>query len=125
MTSSARIAALAALVAALPNAAPALELTGQAGVLGEWELTANLNEAVPKKEYSGPIALKHVGICSQDGPETKAGEMRLQFTSASRLTATLTIEGNPCTYQATKTDAFVGTMSCRALRDVPLRLWIR
>ena len=47
------------------------------------------------------------------------------MASASRVKATLTIDGNPCTYSATKSDAYVGMMSCRDRRDVPLRLWMK
>jgi|HubBroStandDraft_6_1064221.scaffolds.fasta_scaffold2389401_1 hypothetical protein len=58
----------------------AMELLGQAGVLGEWELTGNLTErgSGPSKEFSGPLKMKHVGICTQDGPEERAGEISLQ-----------------------------------------------
>ena len=113
-----------ALMAGLTSAA-ALEVIGQAGVLGEWELSANLTAAGGKQDFAGPIVLKHTGICSADGPETRTGEMKLHMASASRVKASLTIEGNPCTYSATKSDAFVGMMSCRDRRDVPLRLWIK
>ena len=69
----------------------AMEFLGQAGVLGEWELTGNLTEggSGPRKEFSGPLKMKHVGICTQDGPEERAGEIRLQLAdgSESRVTA--------------------------------------
>jgi hypothetical protein len=57
----------------------AMEFLGQAGVLGEWELTGNLTEGGSgPKEFSGPLKMKHVGICTQDGPEERAGEISLQ-----------------------------------------------
>ena len=118
------IVAALALMAGLTSAA-ALEVIGQAGVLGEWELSADLVATGGKRDFAGPIVLKHTGICSADGPETRTGEMKLHMASASRVKASLTIEGSPCTYSATKSDAFVGTMSCRDRRDVPLRLWIK
>ena len=117
------------LIASVPlagtSSAQALELIGQAGVLGEWELTATLAATAGKQEFAGPITLKHTGICTADGPETRTGDIRIQLASASRVKATLTIDGNPCTYSATKSDAYVGTMSCRDRRDVPLRLWLK
>src|SRR5436190_17030285 len=122
MTALAPIAALA-FVASFP--AEAIELTGQAGVLGEWELTANITATGVRQEFAGPIVLKHTGICTTDEPETRTGEMRLQMASASRIKARLVIDGNPCSYSATKSDAFVGNLSCRDRRDVPLRLWIK
>ena len=117
--------ALAAELASSPAPAQALELIGQAGILGEWELTANITATGGKDEFAGPIVLTHVGLCSQDGPETRPGEIRLQMNGSSRLKASLLIDGNPCTYSATKSDAYVGTMSCRDRRDVPLRLWVK
>jgi hypothetical protein len=118
-----------ALAAALTGASPvsaedALALVGQAGILGEWELTANLSSA-GRNAFAGPIVLKHTGICTVDGPETRNGDMRLQIANGSRLKATLTIDGVPCSYAATKSDGYSGTMSCRDRRDVPLRLWLK
>lgn len=103
----------------------AVELIGQAGVLGEWEMTATLTATGGKREFAGPITLKHTGLCTTDAPETRTGEIKLQMASASRVKATLTIDGNPCTYSATKSDAYVGTMTCRDRREVPLRLWLK
>lgn len=70
-----------------PNAyAQALKVSGQLGVLGEWELSATLSRepAAGKRQFSGPLSLKHVGICSPDGPEEKAGTAQVQLVSASR-----------------------------------------
>ena len=118
-------AAISGLACAAPPSASALELIGQAGILGEWELTANLEAAGGRQEFAGPITLKHTGICTTDEPEKRSGDIRLQMIGASRIKAALTIEGNPCTYSGSKSDAYVGTMSCRDRRDVPLRLWVK
>jgi hypothetical protein len=109
-------------------AAPdSLEVLGQAGVLGEWELTANLAATnATRKEFSGPLVMKHVGLCTQDGPEVKKGELRVQLSSASRMKATLIMEGaTPCTYQGQKSDAYKGMMRCSDQRDVPLLIWLK
>ena len=107
----------------------AMELLGQAGVLGEWELTGNLTESRsgPHKEFSGPLKMKHVGICTQDGPEERAGEIRLQLAgrSESRVTAKLVLDGVPCTYSARKTHAYEGTMSCAGRAPVPFLVWLK
>ena len=47
-------AALSGLACAAPSPAFALELIGQAGILGEWELTANLEAAAGRQEFAGP-----------------------------------------------------------------------
>ena len=106
----------------------AMELLGQAGVLGEWELTGNLTEGGSgPKEFSGPLKMKHVGICNPNGPEERAGEIRLQLTgrSESRVTAKLVLDGIPCTYSARKTHAYEGTMSCAGRAPVPLLVWLK
>jgi len=118
-------AAISGLAGAAPPSASALELIGQAGILGEWELTANLEAAGGRQQFAGPITLKHTGICTTSEPEKRTGDIRLQMIGASRIKAALTIEGNPCTYSGSKSDAYVGTMSCRDRRDVPLRLWVK
>ena len=106
-----------------------MELLGQAGVLGEWELTGNLTEggSGPRKEFSGSLKMKHVGICTQDGPEERAGEIRLQLAghSESQATAKLVLDGVPCTYSARKTHAYEGTMSCAGRAPVPLMVWLK
>ena len=107
----------------------AMELLGQAGVLGEWELTGNLTESGSglHKEFSGPLKMKHVGICTQDGPEERAGEITLQLVdrSESRVTAKLVLDGVPCTYSARKAHAYEGTMSCAGRAPVPLMVWLK
>ena len=107
----------------------AMEFLGQAGVLGEWELTGNLTEggSGPHKEFSGPLKMKHVGICNPNGPEERAGEIRLQLTgrSESRVTAELVLDGVRCTYSASKTHAYEGTLSCAGRTPVPLLVWLK
>ena len=103
-----------------------MELLGQAGVLGEWELTGNLTEGGQSMEFSGPLKMKHVGICTQDGPEERAGEISLQLASRSELlTASLVLDGIPCTYSARKTHAYEGTMACAGRTLVPLVVWLK
>jgi hypothetical protein len=125
------MAALLGGAAALfsPSELAAMELLGQAGVLGEWELTGNLahSGSIARKEFSGPLTMKHVGICAQDGSEERTGEIRLHLIgrSESRLTAKLVLDGVPCTYTARKTDAYEGTMSCTGRTGVPLLIWLR
>src|SRR5476651_2664916 len=67
-------------IATSTAAAETLDILGQAGVLGEWELTANISSTDgARKQFSGPLVMKHVGICSVDGPEVKQGEIQLQL----------------------------------------------
>jgi hypothetical protein len=105
-----------------------LQVIGYAGYLGEWELTATVAETSPGStaEYSGPLTMKHVGICTQDGPEEKAGALRFQISaSSSRLNATLLVAGVECTYSGQLTDSYAGTMNCPGRQSVPLKLWVK
>ena len=108
--------------------AKSLQVVGYAGVLGEWELTATVDEK-PRllgKEFSGPLSMKHVGICTQDGPEQKTGEIRFQISAfSSQLDATLLVEGLECTYSARSSTPYSGLMSCPDRPTVPLKLWLR
>lgn len=126
------VRALLALFAlgALPAPAQAepRQILGYAGVLGEWELTATVTEKARlwTKEFSGPLSMKHVGICTLDGPEQKTGEIRFQISAfSSQLDATLLVEGLECTYSARSSDPYSGLMACPDRAAVPLKLWLR
>jgi hypothetical protein len=113
---------------AAPAQAKSLQLVGYAGVLGEWELTATVTEDTRgwTKEFSGPLSMKHVGICTQDGPEQKSGEIRFQISAlSSRLDATLLVEGVACSYSAGLSDSYSGMMACPDREAVPLKLWLK
>ena len=118
------------LLSALPAPAQAesRQILGYAGVLGEWELTATVSENSRwwSKEFSGPFSMKHVGICTQDGPEERRGEIRVQIsTISSRLDARLLVEGIECTYSARPSNPYSGLMACPDREAVPLKLWLR
>jgi hypothetical protein len=110
---------------ALPVQAQPLEIIGYSGYLGEWELTATVTAtAPPRKAYSGPLTMRHVGLCTQDGPEEKTGEMHLELT-ASKMTATLSVAGVECSYSGLFSDSYAGTMTCPGREAVPLRIWVK
>jgi hypothetical protein len=106
--------------------AQSLQIFGYSGYLGEWELSATVTETTSGqiKEYSGPLTMKHVGVCTQDGPEEKTGEMRVQIIASSQLNATLSVAGAECTYSGRLSGAYTGTMNCPAQQAVPLKLWV-
>jgi hypothetical protein len=108
--------------------AQSLQVTGHAGVLGEWELNATVTPTVSQrnKEFFGPLTMKHVGLCTQDGPEEKTGEMRIQISgSSSRMNAILLVDGVECTYSGRFTNSYTGMMNCPDRRAVPLTLWVK
>lgn len=113
---------------AAPVSAHSLEVFGYAGLLGEWELTATVTENAARqaKEFSGPVMMTHVGLCTQDGPEEKSGEMSLQISgSPSRLNATIRIAGATCRYSGRLTAFYSGMMICPDQEAVPLKLWMK
>ena len=111
---------------ATPAGGQSRQVIGYAGVLGEWELIATVTENASwwTREFSGPLAMTHVGICTQDGPEQKTGEIRIRISSLS-MKATLLIDGFECAYSATWSDAYRGVMDCPGRRAVPLVLWLK
>ena len=113
---------------ATPAQATSLQLVGYAGVLGEWELTATVTENARgwTREFSGPLSMKHVGICTQDGPEEKAEQIRFQISAlSSRLDGTLLVEGVACSYSAGASDPYSGMLACSDREAVPLKLWLK
>ena len=120
----ARFAILLCLaVSTAPAWAQTKTVTGQMGILGEWELTATLSATDDTRGWSGPLNLKHVGFCSADGPEEKLGELRLPVADPVReLAATIVIDGSSCTFKGRLADAWEGVLSCPNRRDVPMML---
>jgi hypothetical protein len=122
--------ALASAFAVLTWVGPAFaqsrDVSGQLGFLGEWEIIATVTEKVHNgvKQLMGPMSLKHVGVCSADGPEEKSGELRLRLSSAG-IEATLLIEGSECTFRGRLKEAYDGVMNCPDRRAVPLSLLIK
>jgi hypothetical protein len=113
---------------AAPAGAETLQVIGYSGYLGEWELTATVTERISSrtKEYSGPLTMRHIGLCTQDGPEEKMGEMRFQISaSLSQLNAKFSVAGVECTYSGRLSDSYTGTMDCPDRQAVPLKLWLK
>ena len=111
-----------------PAQAEPRQILGYAGVLGEWELTATVNEKTRLlgKEFSGPLSMKHVGICTQDGPEERTGEIRFHISAfSSHLDAKLLVEGIECTYSAQSANPYSGMMACPDREAIPLKLWLK
>jgi hypothetical protein len=120
---------LAVMLGVVLMSAPAraLEVTGSSGFLGEWEVTATVTETTSgrTRDYRGPLVLKHIGLCTQDGPVEKKGEIRLQISASSQLHATLSVPGTECTASGPLSDGYNGTMTCSDRQVIPLRLRVK
>ena len=120
--------AIVLILLAAPAAAQTLQVIGYSGHLGEWELTAVVTEGASSrtKEFSGPLTMRHIGLCSRDGPEERAGQMRFQMlASSSQLNATLVIAGVECSYSGRLSDSYNGIMNCSDRQAIPLKLWLK
>jgi hypothetical protein len=125
---SPRMVILVAMLSALaiPARAQSMQVFGKTGYLGEYELSGTVSEqtANGRKEYSGPLVSKHVGLCTHDGPKETTGQIKLQVIgSSSRATATLIFEGVECTYEGVLSESYHGFMNCADKTSLPLRLW--
>jgi hypothetical protein len=116
---------------AAPSGAQTRIINGQAGILGEWELTATvISQTDGGRLWSGPLSMKHIGFCSVDGPEEKIGELRLDLPDPvsgppGEVTATLLIDGIVCTFKGHVMDGFDGVMVCPDRPAVPMTLMIQ
>jgi hypothetical protein len=70
--------------------------------------------------------MRHVGICTQDGPQEKTGEIKVSLTGKSRMTATLLVGGLECSYSGGReSESFTGSLKCPDRRAVPLMIWLK
>jgi hypothetical protein len=119
------ILALPVAALALPAFAESLALNGKFGYLGEYELAAQVTAQAANgaTEFSGPLTVKHVGICSHSGPDEVAGKISLQFADArSRVKATLVFGDHHCTYSGKLSETDGGELVCSG-SAVPFNMW--
>jgi hypothetical protein len=110
------------IAAAAQAGAQTREVTGQAGILAEWDLNATVTEQT-KGRWTGPLRMTHVGLCGVDGPEEKTGELQLLMSEpAGEVAATLLIDGEACTFSGRLKDGGGGLMHCPERPDVPMML---
>lgn len=107
-----------------PGDPDSLDITGYTGRLGEWEVTAAVVRT--GDELVGPMTMKHVGICTQEGPQEKTGELRLRLSSFTpQVVASLVVDGIECAYRGPLSEAHLGELLCPDRRPVPITLWTR
>jgi hypothetical protein len=112
----------------VPAQAEPLRIYGATGYVGEYELSGSVAEydLNGKKELSGPLTVRHVGLCLHDGPKETVGEIRLELAkTSSRVAATLDFEGSKCTYKGILSESYQGFMDCGREGSLPLRLWTK
>lgn len=104
-----------------------LEVNGKFGYLGEYELSATVTaqSLAGRQEFSGPMTVRHVGLCTHNGPNESQGEITLQFTDAkARVEATLAFDGQRCRYNGKMSEKDVGELFCSD-SAIPVSLWFK
>ena len=110
----------------LPGNPHSLDITGYTGRLGEWEVTAAVARTGAGGELTGPMTMRHVGLCTQEGPQEKTGEMRVQLsTFTSQVVAAIVVDGVECAYRGPLSEAHFGELLCPDRRPMPITLWTR
>lgn len=113
----------------MPVAAEALELTGRYGYAGEWAVTAQLTEAEPaaskrKRDFAGPVTLKHLALCGPGEVAEKSGTLSLR-REGQRYAAILVIGEESCAATGALSEDGVAFADCGKAGKIPLRLWLK
>jgi hypothetical protein len=106
--------------------ARSLQIHGVTGYLSEYDLGASVSGEASKgiEELSGPLNIKHVGLCTHDGPNEMLSYLKLEFVNASvPVTATLSFDGHKCNYRGYLSESYIGVLTCTEGLSLPLRLW--
>ena len=110
---------------ASPARAGDVAVSGHVGYLSEWEITATAHAMTNggRKEFAGPLTMKHIGACAADGAVEKSGEIRFWRTGllTSRIEGVLTLAGEQCAFE-TREATHEGIMKCPLKGGVPLSL---
>ena len=109
--------------------AQTLQIRGVAGYLSEYELTADVTGQpahAGAKELSGPLSVKHVGLCTHAGPNEMLGQLKIRFVDASqKVEARLSYDGRECAFYGFLSESAIGFMTCNNRLTLPLRLWMK
>jgi hypothetical protein len=115
-------------LAVLPARAEPLQIHGTTGYASEYELIGSVSEQDLnwKKELSGPLTMRHVGLCTRDVPKETVGQIQLEHAKSSpRVMATLELDGSKCSYKGILSESYRGFMDCGREGSLPIRLWIK
>ena len=110
--------------------ARSLRVDGTAGYLSEWEISATVSDGRPNTDgaLSGPVTLKHTGLCAVSGPVEKSGQMNVKVSGwgpLSRVEVSLHFAGSQCLYRGRYSDQMTGVMDCSDAKGIPLELTVK
>jgi hypothetical protein len=98
------------------------------GYLSEYDLSASVSGEASRgiEELSGTLNIKHVGLCTHNGPDETLGYIKLEFVSTSApIIATLNFNGRECSYRGYLSESSTGVLTCAGGLSLPLRLWVK
>src|SRR4051812_36703471 len=108
---------------------PSVEVSGKLGYLAEWDVSATVvpHATGRRQEFSGPLTVRHTGICTTNGPVEMTGEIRYRLVNwlSRQIDATLVLDGAECGFTGKLGDAYEGVLSCPQWRGVPLKLSLK
>jgi hypothetical protein len=102
-----------------------MQVQGTAGYLSEWQLSGTVTRnPTSDGEFSGPVVLRHVGLCSPGRPAEMSGTLRYKVTGwlGRRVVASLSLNGRDCGFEGKWSGEYNGELSCDEWRGVPLSL---
>jgi hypothetical protein len=123
----------ASLFAGATASAQSLSVSGVAGYLSEWQLTAELSPVATSTEFAGPMRIKHVGLCTHDGPDEIVTRLTLRTTEAkpwfaksrSEMKATFVMDGAECTLAGSFSSTYRGSMDCASVKGIPIEISVK
>lgn len=107
--------------------AQSYSVNGQVGYLHEWEMKANLARTITGSgvSYDGPVTLRHVGLCSVNGPVEKSGVVRLTISRRNAaVEGTLALKDDTCRIVASASKSHSGLLNCRDGQGIPIHFSI-
>lgn len=133
MRSYSLLPAAALLFTADMASAQSLSASGVAGYLSEWQFNAQLSPAATSAEFTGPMSIKHVGLCTHDGPDEIITQLRLRMVDAkswsgkakSEIEATFVMDGSECTLAGSFAGTFRGSMNCAGAKGIPIEISLK
>ena len=120
-------------LAASNASAQSLSAIGVAGYLSEWQLKAQLSRTSTTGEFTGPLSIKHVGLCTHDGPDEITTQLNLRIIDAklwfakarSEIKATFVMDGFECTLAGSFSGTYRGSMDCAGTKGIPVEVSVK
>ena len=124
-----RAFALAAFIAIFDTSGHAqpLQIKGIFGFLGEYELSATVTRETSGREHrlTGPMTIRHVGLCTHNGPNENRGEITVQvIDTKSQISAAFSFDGQQCTYKGRVSQENVGELICSG-DTISFSIWFK